>query len=240
MNPVVDLESKIALITGAANGQGRAAADLFAALGATVFVADIDHAAATQTADAIGGAAHALRLDVGSEDEWIAALKIVESRAGRLDILVNNAGIWRKDDIDEWSTDDIDRMIRTNLGGVIHGMRHCHRLMGEGGSIVNISSTAGFAGIAGAIVYGATKFGVRGASRAAAREFGPRGIRVNTVCPGVIDTQMIDVSAMSMDRQALARPGQPEEMARVVAFLASDASSYTTGAEVVVDGGLTA
>lgn len=231
------LDGRVAIITGAGSGQGAAEARLFVQLGATVVVTDRDKPAGHRVAEEIG--ARFLALDVADPRAWAAVVADVVAACGAVHILVNNAGIWRKAPLAEWTDAAIEQMLAVNLLGPINGMRAVLGAMPPGGSIVNVASTAGVRGFGGALPYAATKWGLRGASRSAAQEFGPRGIRVNCVCPGVIDTPMIDAASLDLSRQPLARPGAPAEVAEVVAFLASDASSYCTGAEIVVDGGAT-
>jgi 3alpha(or 20beta)-hydroxysteroid dehydrogenase len=231
------LDGKVALITGAGSGQGAAEAALFAALGSTVIVTDRDEPAGRSVARSIG--ASFLPLDVSDSAAWASAVADVTADHGRVDVLVNNAGIWRKAPIGDWTDESIEQMVAVNLLGPLYGMRAVAPVMPAGGAIVNVASTAGVRGFGGALPYAATKWGLRGLSRSAAQEFGPRGIRVNCVCPGVIDTPMIDAASLDLSKQPLARPGTPDEVAQVVAFLASDASAYCTGAEVVVDGGAT-
>ena len=230
------LAGKVALITGAGSGQGAAEARLFAAEGAVVVVTDRDEPSGTAVAASIG--ATFLPLDVTDSAAWDRVVSAVVTRHGSLDVLVNNAGVWRKAPLEEWTDADIQSMTAVNLLGPIYGMRAASRVMRAGSAIVNVASTAGVRGFGGALPYAATKWGLRGASRSAAQELGPRGIRVNCVCPGVIDTPMIDAASLDLTRQPLSRPGLPEEIARAVAFLAADAT-YCTGAELVVDGGAT-
>lgn len=234
---MIRLDGKVAVITGAGSGQGAAEARLFAELGSTVVVTDRDEAAGRAVADSIG--ATFLGLDVADSGAWQRVVSEVVATHGAIHVLVNNAGVWRKAPLPEWADEQIEAMVGVNLLGPIYGMRAVMNVMPPGGSIVNVASTAGVRGFGGAIPYAATKWGVRGISRSAAQEFASLGIRVNCVCPGVIDTPMIDASSLDLSRQPLSRPGSPEEVARVVAFLASDASSYCTGAEIVVDGGAT-
>lgn len=237
---VVSLHGKVALITGAARGQGAAEAQLFAELGATVVVTDADESAAKEVAADIGRDATSHHLDVRDVDEWERVVYAVTSDHGRLDVLVNNAGVYRKGPLTTWTLDEIRLVLDVNLLGTILGVRTVGPAMTRGGSIVNIASTAGLSGHALAAPYSASKFGVRGVTRSAALELGPRGIRVNAVCPGGVDTPMIDADAADWSEVPIPRPGTSAEVAQLVAFLASDASTYCTGAEFVIDGGLTA
>ncbi|WP_235736392.1 SDR family NAD(P)-dependent oxidoreductase [Nocardioides alcanivorans] len=236
--PLVSLTDKVVLITGAARGQGAAEAALFTELGATVVLTDIDGAELETMAATIGATAH--RHDTASRDDWERIVRATVDDHGRIDVLVNNAGIYRTGGITTWPEDDLQRLFGINLLGPVLGMQAVAPVMPEGSSIVNVASISGVRGHGGALPYSASKWGLRGASRSAAREFAPRGIRVNCVCPGSVDTPMIASSTMDLSHLPIPRRGTSGEVAATVAFLASDASSYTTGADFVVDGGATA
>jgi 3alpha(or 20beta)-hydroxysteroid dehydrogenase len=193
----------------------------------------------------IGDAARFVRLDVTSPEDWAAAVGTAVREFGRLDVLVNNAGIWRTAPIDEQDLDGFRQILDINLIGPFLGIQAVIPSMraAGGGSIVNISSTAGLRGIRNHSAYAASKYGLRGLSNVAALDLGKDGIRVNSVHPGVIDTPMIaSTGTRRGDGKApfvpLARAGVPEEVADLVLFLASDASAYISGAELAIDGGL--
>ncbi|GAS91079.1 glucose 1-dehydrogenase [Mycolicibacterium brisbanense] len=243
----VDLAGKVAIITGAAQGQGAAEARLFADRGARVVLTDVLVDKGRQVAESIGAAARFVPHDVSDESGWAAAVDTAVNEFGRLDVLVNNAAVCRVVPLTEQTADGFDQMLRVNLLGAFLGVKAVVEPMkaAGGGSIVNISSQAGVQGLAGYTAYGASKWGLRGMSKVAAIELGPLGIRVNTVYPGMIDTPMI--AHLEVERgpgghpgAPLTRVGTPEEVAEVVAFLASDASSYITGADLTVDGGASA
>ena len=244
------LAGKVALITGGARGQGAAEARLFAAAGATVVIADVLDEAGAQTATETG--AQYVHLDVTSEEDWQAVVDDVAAAHGRFDVLVNNAGILRgatlvKETLEQWH-----EVLAVNQTGTFLGMRTAARAMiaaGNGGSIVNISSVAGIAGTFGSTSYSASKWAVRGMAKVAAKELGRYGIRVNSVHPGFIQTDMTaDFPEMHDDDRRrrterstpLQRLGVPDDIANVVLFLASEASSYCTGQEFIVDGGVQA
>jgi len=248
------LQDKIALITGGASGIGHAAARLFAEEGATVVIADRDEAAAQAAATAIGGRASFQRLDVTAEDRWIAVTDALVHDRGRLDILVNSAGVSLLKDIEATTLDEWRALMAVNLDGTFLGCKHAVRVMKErGGSIVNMSSVAGLIGSGFLAAYCASKGGVRLLTKAVALHCARKGynIRCNSVHPSFADTPMLEgmvAAARNPDKLAasfaaaapLGRLAQPIEVARTILFLASDESAFTTGAELVVDGGLTA
>ncbi len=242
------LEGKTALITGGARGQGAAEAALFAEEGANVVLTDVLDADGERTADTVGGTF--LHHDVTSEDEWAAVVARAVELHGGIDILVNNAGIYIENSLVGSELDEYRRVIEVNQIGVYLGMREVVPVLIErgGGSIVNISSTAGLQGAPGSFAYSASKWAVRGMTKSAAVRLGPHGVRVNSIHPGAVDTPMIADTRMAdpANREVLlgviplGRMAQPEEVARLALFLASDESSYSTGSEFVIDGGLTA
>lgn len=242
------LEGKAAVITGAAGGQGAAAARRFVAEGARVLIADV--ADGQGIAEELGDRAMYRKLDVGDPHAWTEAVAAAEGAFGKVDVLVNNAGVLHFSAFEDTSLEDYERVIRVNQTGTFLGIRAVIPAMRRagGGSIVNVSSVEGIAGMPFVAPYSASKFAIRGLTKVAAMELGAHGIRVNSVHPGVIDTQMVRGAAGDdeMDLSfvgklvALGRVGQPEEMAGLVIFLASDESSYCTGSEFVADGGATA
>jgi len=241
------LAGKVALITGAAMGQGAAEARRFAAEDARVVVTDVLADGARAVADEIGDAAIAVALDVTVPDQWDATVRAAVDAFGRVDVLVNNAGIGIPPRVMEESTlEDHRRTMAVNLDGVWFGMRAVVPAMRDGGgSIVNISSIDGIVGVAGMTSYAASKFGVTGLTKSAALELGRYGIRVNSIHPGVIASPMVERAPAEvrarldrlMAQQPIPRMGTPEEVANLALFLASDESSYCTGAQFVIDGG---
>jgi 3alpha(or 20beta)-hydroxysteroid dehydrogenase len=229
MNPY-RLDGKVVLITGAARGQGAAEVDLMTELGAQVIACDV--------LDGEGGVS-CRRLDVTEAQDWISVVTDVVAEHGRIDILVNNAGIYRRAPLADWTAQQIRTMLDINLVGPILGMQAVSPVMPDGGVIINVASTAAMRGFGGSLPYASSKWGLRGASRSAAIELAPR-IRVNCVVPGTVDTPMIDADGLDLTHLPVPRAAQPEEIARMVAFLVSDAAGYCTGAEFVVDGGATA
>ena len=243
------LGSKIALITGAARGQGAAAARRFVAEGAKVVLADVADEDGKQVAGELGDAAVYQHLDVSSEQDWEHAVKAAESAFGPVTVLVNNAGVLHFSSIADTKLADYERVIRVNQIGTFLGMRAVIAPMTRsgGGSIINVSSVEGLGGMPFLAAYSASKFAIRGMTKVAAMELGEHGIRVNSVHPGMIDTQMVrDAAGGELDlsfvgkRVALGRVGRAEEIANLVVFLASDESTYCTGSEFVADGGATA
>jgi 3alpha(or 20beta)-hydroxysteroid dehydrogenase len=239
------LDGKVALISGGARGQGAAEARLFVGEGARVVIGDVLDDAGQAVADELGAEVAAYtHLDVTDEAQWQAAVALAEERFGPVSVLVNNAGILMFQTVDRTERADFDRILQVNLTGVFLGIKSVTPSMtkGGGGSIVNISSTAGLTGLPYLGAYVASKWAVRGLTKTAAIDLGHKGIRVNSIHPGGIDTPMLegsDPDAPYYKRLPVARMGRPEEAARAVLFLASDDSSYTTGAELSVDGGAT-
>ncbi len=235
------LDGKVCLITGGARGQGAAEAARFVAEGATVYITDFRVEAGEDTAKATG--AVFLEHDVTDQDRWAAVVEQIVGQEGRLDVLVNNAGIFRKVPLIETTVELWDRIVSVNQTGVFLGMHTVAPPMIEqgSGSIVNISSVAGLEG-SGAFAYGATKWAVRGMTKCAAVDLGPHGIRVNSIHPGIIVTDMIAGLPLEEAAQTvpLKKNGAPEDVAELALWLASDESRYTSGAEITVDGGLTA
>ena len=243
------LDGRVALISGGARGQGECEARLLVERGARVVLGDVLVDEGAAVAESLGEAARFVALDVGDAAQWAGAVRAAIEGFGALDVLVNNAGIVRAGMIESVPVDEYMEAVRVNQLGCFLGMQAVVPTMRAAGrgSIVNVSSIAGLQGVAGAVPYVATKWAIRGMTKTAAIELGHDGIRVNSVHPGVIDTLMTnDPQFDSVDKQAvydafpIPRIGAPEEVAEVVAFLASDASSYCTGAEFVVDGGAVA
>lgn len=245
------LDGKVALITGAARGQGAAEARLFAKEGAKVVITDILDAEGKEIANALGDAAIYCSHDVRDEASWSEIVATAQSSFGKLDVLVNNAGILLVSPMLETSLEDYMRVIEVNQVSCFLGMKSVADAMKQagGGSIVNISSIAGMTGTPHLIAYTASKFAIRGMTKVAALELGPLGIRVNSLHPGGVATPMVGVvddQEVPRERRdgftglPISRIGSADEMANLALFLASDESSYCTGSEFVADGGLLA
>lgn len=236
------LNGKVALITGAAKGIGRAAAELFAAEGAVVYAADVT------TADETVEGVRPLHLDVTAQADWARAVEQIVAEHGRVDVLVNNAGIVKHyEGLADTTLEQWNEVVAVNQTGPFLGMHHVIPVMQRngGGSIINVSSIWGIAGAAGVAAYTATKGAVRLMSKNAALTYVGDGIRVNSLHPGIIATPLIaaqddGITAGIVDVTPMKRLGRPEEIAYGALFLASDESSYMTGAELVIDGGYTA
>ena len=254
-----ELQGRVALVTGASRGIGAATARALAAAGARVIVTDL--ADASGVAAEIGGLAR--RQDVTSEAEWIETMAFAKAEAGGLDILVNNAGIFFLKPLTETTLEEWRRLHAVNVEGVFLGCKHAIPLLAEragkwtgGGAIVNLSSVAGLVGGANYVSYNASKGAVRLLTKGLAMELAPRKIRVNSVHPGLIETAMGQQLVTEFSRAAgvgdnearmqlaslhpLGHTGQPGNIADGIVFLASDKAAFMTGAELVIDGGLTA
>ncbi len=246
------VQDKVIIVTGGAMGMGQSHSELLASQGAQVFVADMNAELGQATVDEIrkkGGQAEFLKLDVSNEADWNAAIAKVIERVGRIDVLVNNAGMLILKPVQDTTNEDWDRTFNVNARSVFLGTRAVipHMQKAGKGNIINISSIYGLVGAPGASAYEASKGAVRLFTKSCAVDLAPFNIRVNSVHPGVIETQMTkDLLADPVIRPALLgptllkRPAQPIEVSQAVLFLASDESSFVHGAELVVDGGYTA
>jgi 2-keto-3-deoxy-L-fuconate dehydrogenase len=254
------LDGKAALVTGAGSGIGREIARLFAGQGAAVAIGEVDEAAGARVAVEIvdaGGKAVALRLDVSDRGSARAAVAAVAERYGRLDILVNNAGIGMVGDLLETEPDDFHRLMAVNVDGVYHcSQAAVAQMLGQeprGGVIVNVASVAGMVAVARRFAYCATKGAVISMTRSTAMDYVEQNIRCNCICPGTVETPFVEAYLQRYHageveetrqalhaRQPLGRMGRPEEIAPLALYLASDEAAYVTGAQMVIDGGLTA
>jgi 3alpha(or 20beta)-hydroxysteroid dehydrogenase len=240
------LQDKIAVITGAARGQGAAEARRFVEEGARVVVTDVLDQQGEALAAELGDAAVYRHLDVTDEDGWQTLVEDTVERWGRVDVLVNNAGILQFNRLTNTSLDDFEHLMSINCTGCFLGMRAVAEPMKrqQAGSIVNISSVAGLRGVGFQFAYSVSKWAVRGMTKSAAQELARHNIRVNSVHPGIIDTAMLDQFAEHGMRDGIehhipmGRSASAGEVAELVLWLASDDSSYSTGSEFVVDGGL--
>jgi NAD(P)-dependent dehydrogenase (short-subunit alcohol dehydrogenase family) len=249
------LKGKIAVVTGAGSGIGRATALLFAEEGATIVVADWNEDAGSRTASEVqqaGGQAAFLRTDVSQASEVEALVETTLKHFGRLDVFVNNAAIQIMSQLTETSEDVWDKIQGVNLKGVFLGCKYAIPAMvtSGGGSVINMASVLGFVGDPDLAAYCAAKGGVIALTKAAALGYGPSGVRVNCICPGDVDTPLLQdylskssnpnqLKAEIHSKYALRRVATPRDIADCAAFLASDASAFITGSTMVVDGGLT-
>lgn len=247
------VDGKSAIVTGAGQGIGQAAARMLAEEGASVAVTDVDDTAGQETVKEIvqaGGEAAFFDHDVTLEDDWERVVDEVEDTYGIPDVLVNNAGIYRIQPVAETTVEEWKALMDVNVTGVFLGLKHCTPGMEEKGrgSVINLSSVAGLVGLSGHTNYGASKGAVRTMTKDAAMELADAGVRVNSVHPAYIDTQMADYGAeaqeASKEELAAMHPighmGEPRDVAYAVLYLASDESKFMTGSELVIDGGFTA
>lgn len=242
------LDGKVAIISGGARGMGAATSRLFAEAGAKVAIADVLEPEGTALAAELGDAACFVKLDVTSEESWAAAVKHAEAVFGPVDILVKNAGVLLFKGLLQTTAEDYRRVIEVNLVGEFLGIKAVAPGMvaRRRGAIVNISSVDGMKGANGLAAYASSKWGVRGLTKVAAMELGHLGVRVNSVHPGGVDTNMTNHDGAAREKVSerfrnipLQRVGAPEEVAGATLFLASDDASYIAGSEIVVDGGMT-
>ena len=242
------LDGKVAIVTGGAQGQGAAIVRHFVAEGAKVVIADIAKEEGQALADELGGDTHFADHDVSDAASWARVVEDTNERFGAVNVLANNAGILRFGDIERQPAEEVELLWRINQLGCFLGMQAVTRTMRKngGGSIINASSVEGLAGMPSCTAYAATKWAIRGMTKGASHELGRFNIRVNSVHPGMIDTPMTRVHGgdMAMEYGAskvpLRRVGHPEDVAPLYVFLGSDESSYINGAEIAIDGGVTA
>jgi NAD(P)-dependent dehydrogenase (short-subunit alcohol dehydrogenase family) len=254
MNPTYDFTDQVALVTGAGSGMGLVTARAFAEAGAAVALADIDERAlsvTTQEFTSLGHQAFGVPCDVADETQVAAMVERTVATFGRLDMAFNNAGVQvPPSDAAEETAENFDRVNAINLRGVWASMKHELRQMRQQGSgaIVNCSSIGGLVGLPSRAAYHASKHGVIGLTKSAAVEYAPRGVRINAVCPGTIDTPMVgdmletqaDAMKEIMKEQPIGRLGRSEEIAAAVLWLCSPGASFVVGAALPVDGGFTA
>jgi meso-butanediol dehydrogenase/(S,S)-butanediol dehydrogenase/diacetyl reductase len=256
----MSIEGKVALVTGGGQGIGRAIALRLAHDGAHVGIADLDLAKATAVADeirALGRRSVVTRTDVGDRDQVFAAVDAVARELGGFDVMVNNAGIAQVKPLDEVRPEELERILRINVGGVLWGIQAAAaklRALGHGGKIISAASIAGHDGFPMLGVYSATKFAVRGLTQSAARELAPFGITVNAYAPGIVGTGMWELIDERLSEYngaprgenfrkysegiAVGRPSTPEDVASFVSYLAGPDSDYMTGQTPLIDGGM--
>lgn len=240
------LDGKIALITGGAMGMGAAHARAFVAEGASVMIADIAEDIGRELAESLGDRAGFVRLDVTDAEQWRSAVAETVSRFGGLSVLVNNAGIFQAGPLLELTRAQWDRTLAINLTSAFLGIQAALPELQRSGlaSVINVSSTAGIESYGGQAAYSASKWGLRGLTRSAALDLAADGIRVNSIHPGGVATPLVEafrpLSAEDTVGSTLSRFARPEEISGLVVFLASDEASFITGAEYVIDGGITA
>lgn len=240
------LAGKVAIITGAASGQGLAEAELFVECGAQVVITDVQPTI-HDVAERLGGAARSLTHDVTDRSAWDAVAELARATFGGVDILINNAGVYRKQPLLDADEAFVREVLEINLFGAWLGTQVIAPLLIErgGGAIVNVSSLAGIKVVPDASAYMMSKFALRGLTKATAVELGPHGIRANAILPGVIRTPMIANQVATLEQQVaqtlpVRRIGEPGDVAELALFLASDASGFISGADHVIDGGSTA
>lgn len=242
------LLGKVAIVTGGAMGQGAGICRAYLAEGAKVVIADVAEHEGQALSDELGESAHFAHHDVSDQVAWTALVADTSERFGPVSILANNAGILRFGSVETMPVDEVELLFRVNQLGCWLGMQAVVPTMraNGGGSIINASSTEGLGGMANTVAYGATKFAIRGMTKGASHELGKYNIRVNSVHPGMIDTPMTRVHGgdVAMEYGAskvpLRRVGHPEDVAPLYVFLGSEESSYINGAEIAIDGGVTA
>jgi 3alpha(or 20beta)-hydroxysteroid dehydrogenase len=233
------VDGKVALISGGARNIGGASARQLVGEGAKVVIGDLLDEEGAALADELGESARYVHLDVTSDEDWRAAVELTVREFGRLDVLFNNAGIFNGGQLQRYKTEQWQQMLDVNLTGAFLGIRAAADAMiaSGGGSIINTSSIEGLRGTPWAHGYVASKWGLRGLTKSVALELAPHGIRVNSLHPGRISTPATDAMPADMIPIPLGRPGQPDEVAAFVVFLASDESSFATGSEFTMDGG---
>jgi NAD(P)-dependent dehydrogenase (short-subunit alcohol dehydrogenase family) len=238
-----ELDGKVAVITGAGSGMGKASARIFVREGARVVVSDIS-GSEKDTAAELGSAAVSFSCDVSNEDQVAALIEAAVTEFGRVDAMLNVAGVGAGGPLADLDMADYDRVLDVDLRGVLHGTKHAIRAMKDtgGGSIINWASLAGLNASPMTSVYSAAKAGVVAVTKATALEYGPAGIRANVICPGVILTEIMGAGWQTFspelaEKAALGRAGRSEEVAELASFLASDRASYLSGCVIPADGG---